>query len=38
MENNLSYSYEIINLQLAVIEVEKNNSVIGYCSLKLLFL
>lgn len=38
MENSLNYSYKTLNLQLAVREVQKNHSVIGYCSLKLLAL
>lgn len=38
MKNSLNHSYEILNLQLAVIEVKKNHGIICCCGLKLLAL
>lgn len=36
MENSLSYAYKVLNLELTVTELEKDHSVISYCSLQFL--
>lgn len=36
VENIPTYAYKVLNLQLTVIELEKDHSVIRYCSLKFL--